>query len=300
MLRPFDLLENVLIEIEKGIRKGVSPADIAGKFSLSEGHLRRLFRFAFKQSISGYIRSRRLSASLDDLIKTDHKIIDIALSYGYSYEQSYIRAFKDEFGLLPGEFRKTRQIVKVKPPLYLFDENKLKDGVIFGPEIVMVPQFFIAGISHIIPVDDSLTSAPKAAIHFWENDRKHIHNALNPNVYIGLTCNIDSEKMTTEYIASVQVKNVDNVSDNFKGYTFDSCLCARFRYIGKHHYYDINKQMAQSMYKKIRMFENDKKEKFSLLNDKVYFEKIDTGSYDGKYCQMEWFSPVKEKCIEAV
>jgi hypothetical protein len=32
-----------------------------------------------------------------------------------------------------------------------------------------------------------------------------------------------------------------------------------------------------------------------LLNKKVYFEKIDTGLYDGTYCQMEWFSPVVEK-----
>jgi len=295
VLRPFDLLENVLIEIEKGIKEDINTGIIADKYELSEGHLRRLFRFAFKQSIAGYIRSRRLSSSLDELLKTDENILDIALNYGYSFEQSYIRAFKEEFGILPGELRKTGKILKVKPPLNLFDENKLKEGVLFGPEIVMVPKFFIAGISQIIPYDESITLAPKAAIKFWENDKKHINNIINPNVYIGLTCNINNEANNSEYITSVQVKNIDNIPQGFKSYTFNSCLCARFRYIGQHHYYDINRHIAEDMYKIIWKFANDKHQKIILLNDKIYFEKVDIDCYDGKYCQMEWFAPVVEK-----
>jgi len=132
MLKPYDLLENVLIDVEKGIKKGINSDILAEKYSLSEGHLRRLFRFAFKQPLPGYIHSRRLTASLDDLLKTESKIIDIALDNGFEYEQSYIRAFKREFGITPGELRKSGRIVKVKPPLHLFDENKFSDGLVFG------------------------------------------------------------------------------------------------------------------------------------------------------------------------
>jgi len=112
-----DLLENVLIDIEEGIREGINSGFLAEEYSLSEGHLRKLFRLTFKQSLGSYIRSRRLTASLNDLLKTNSRILDIALEYNFDYEQSYISAFKREFGITPGNFRKSAQIVKVTPPL---------------------------------------------------------------------------------------------------------------------------------------------------------------------------------------
>ena len=107
MRRSYDLLDNVLVDIEEGIGKGVYANTLAERYALSEGHLRRLFRFAFRQPIAGYIRSRKLTASLDDLLITDSNILDIALKYGFCYEQSYINAFKREFGMTPGDFRKS-------------------------------------------------------------------------------------------------------------------------------------------------------------------------------------------------
>jgi AraC family transcriptional regulator len=106
MLRTHNLLDNVLTDIEEGVRNGINSVILAKKYTLSEGHLRRLFKFTFKQSLSDYIRSRRLVESLNNLLKTDSKLIDIALEYDFDYEQSYIRAFKREFGMTPGELRK--------------------------------------------------------------------------------------------------------------------------------------------------------------------------------------------------
>ena len=114
MLRSYDLLENVLVDIEEGIGRGIYSGILAEKHALSEGHLRRLFRSTFKQSLGGYIRSRRLTASINDLLKSNSNILDIALKYGFCYEQSYINAFKREFGMTPGDFRKSGHIVKRK------------------------------------------------------------------------------------------------------------------------------------------------------------------------------------------
>ena len=129
MLRSYNLLENVLIDIEKGIREGVSVITLTEKYAFSEGHLRRLFRAAFKQSLGEYIRSRKLTASLDDLLKTDANLLNIALDYGFDYEQSYIRAFKREFGITPGDIRKSGHTVKAKLPLYLLNKNKYPHGL---------------------------------------------------------------------------------------------------------------------------------------------------------------------------
>ena len=113
MLRQYDLLENVLIDIENAVREGINSDILAEKYTLSERHLRKLFKFAFKQPLGGYIRSRKLAASLDDLLKTDFNILDIALEYGFEYEQSFRRAFKHEFGITPGNLRKAGHIVNL-------------------------------------------------------------------------------------------------------------------------------------------------------------------------------------------
>jgi len=117
MIRKYDLLKNVLTDIEEGIRDGINTDSIARKYTLSSIHLQRLFRFAFKKSIGAYIRSRRLTASLESLLNTNYNLINIALEYGFEYEQSFLRSFKREFGVTPGFIRKTRQTVKVTPPL---------------------------------------------------------------------------------------------------------------------------------------------------------------------------------------
>jgi len=109
-----NLLEKVLVNIEEGIRDGINVDIVVKKHSLSERHLQRLFKLAFNQSLGFYIRSRKLAASIDDLLNTDLNVLDIALDYGFEYEQSYIRAFKREFGITPGNFRKTGQTIEYK------------------------------------------------------------------------------------------------------------------------------------------------------------------------------------------
>ena len=214
---------------------------------------------------------------------------------GFDYEQSYIRAFKREFGITPGDFRKSGKILKVTPPLHLFDENKLGDGLIFGPEIVMVPQFHIIGKLHLTLNSESITTAPEAGKTFWNNERCKIKNAINADVYIGLTRRNDKNSESSEYLTEVQVKDFKKIPEGFSKDTFESSLCAKFRYVGQHHYYELNRNIARSMYEAIGKFAHAEHSRYSLLNDRVYFERIDTKLYDGTYCQMEWFTPIVEK-----
>jgi AraC family transcriptional regulator len=294
-MKLYPLLENILLDIEEGIKENIDAYSLSKRYNLSEVHLRRLFSFAFNKPISAYIRSRTLSESLNDLLHTDKNIIDIALEYGFGYENSYSRSFKREFGLSPDNLRKSRQIVKIQPPLHLFDENKIDGNAFFGPEFVIVPQFHIIGKPHQIPFELSIETAPNAAKLFWANERRHIKKVVNPDVYIGYTHKINHERKYSEYLPSVQVRNLSDIPQGLSGTTFNTSMCARFRYIGQHHYYDINREIANKMYSAILKYMNDENAKYSLLRDKIYFERIDIKQYDGTYCQMEWFTPVTEK-----
>jgi len=294
-MKPYKLLEHILLDIEEGIRKNITAHVLSKRYSLSEVHLRRLFNFAFNKTISGYIRSRTLTESLNDLLNTNKNILDIALEYGFSYEQSYSRSFRREFGISPKTFRKSGQIVKIQPPLHLFNENSLNGNAFFGPEFVIVPQFHLIGKPYQIPFEISLKTAPKAAKHFWEKERCQIKKAVNPDIYIGFTHNVNHDKKISEYLPSVQVRDLSNIPHGLSGVTFNTSMCARFRYIGQHHYYDLNREIANKMYSAIWEYNNDENSKYTLSLNKIYFERIDTKQYDGNYCQMEWFTPVKEK-----
>ena len=201
-MKPYILLENILLDIEEGIKNNIDAFILSKKYELSEVHLRRLFNFAFNKTISGYIRSRALSESINELLNTDKNIINIALEYGFGYEQSYSRSFRREFGISPNIVRKSGQIVKIQPPLHLFDENKLDDNAIFGPEFVIVPQFHMIGKPRQIPFEISIKTAPNAAKLFWANERRQIKKVINPDVYIGFTHNINLEKKYSEYLPS--------------------------------------------------------------------------------------------------
>jgi len=295
MQKPNDLLESVLNEIEKRIKEDINADFLADNAGFSSIHLQRLFKFAFNQSIGAYIRSRKLTASLESLFNTDSNLLNIALEYGFEYEQSYVRSFKREFGVTPGIIRKTGQIVKVTPPLNLFGTNLIENGIMFEPEIVMVPQFHVIGRKHQIPYNDSINMAPKAGKHFWENDRSKITNTVTPNVYIGLTRTDSKDADYNWYLPSIQVKTLKNIPEGFECYTFSPSLCVKFRYIGQHHYFEINRNKAKSMYSAIeKFFDCEYGRNFSKISD-MYFEKIDEESYDGEFCQMGWFAPIKKK-----
>ena len=86
MLNTNDLRKKLLINIEEGLRVNISIDNIANNFSMSSTNLRRLFKAAFNLSIGRYIRSRKLSASQEDLLNTNSNVLDLAMIYGFEYE----------------------------------------------------------------------------------------------------------------------------------------------------------------------------------------------------------------------
>lgn len=294
-MKPYKLLGNILFDIEEGIKNNITSLTLSEKYGLSEAHLRKLFSFAFNKAISGYIRSRALSESANDLLNTDKKTADIALEYGFGNEQVFGRTFKREFGVTPNALRKSGQTVEIQPPLRLLDDNEINDNAFFGPEFVIVPQFRLIGKPNQVPFDISLKTAPNAAKQFWSNERRKIKKAVNPNVYVGYTHKINNEEKQYEYLPAVQVQNLSSIPKGLSGKTFKSSLCARFCYIGQDHHYGINREIAGKLYGAIKKYVDDENSKYILGTDKLYFEKIEIKQYDGKFCQMEWFTPATEK-----
>jgi len=124
-MRKQRVMEGVLAKIENNLKGDMNADALADEFSLSSIHLQRLFKQTFNKTIGSYIRSRKLSASIADLLYSGLNVQDIALEYGFSYEQAYILSFRREFGFTPGDLRKNRQLVKTTPPFQFYGQKSV-------------------------------------------------------------------------------------------------------------------------------------------------------------------------------
>ncbi|WOO35868.1 helix-turn-helix domain-containing protein [Anaerocolumna sp. AGMB13020] len=114
MKRHQETVEAVKKYIESNIDDAVSPDDAAKEVNYSLRQLNRIFSFSTGITVSEYIRWRKLVKSLFELKYSERPVIDIAVKFGYESQESYTRAFKENFALNPGEYRKTKQQVRAK------------------------------------------------------------------------------------------------------------------------------------------------------------------------------------------
>jgi AraC-like DNA-binding protein len=100
--------------VESNLECAVSPDDAAKEINYSLRQLNRIFSMSTGITVGEYIRWSKLAKSLFELKYSDNPVIDIAVKYGYESQESYTRAFKDNFSLNPGEYRKTKQQITAK------------------------------------------------------------------------------------------------------------------------------------------------------------------------------------------
>ncbi len=101
----YDSLNKLIDTIEKNLEKDIDYKELAKVIGTSSYTMQRIFTFLTNITITDYIRKRRLSKAAEELRKTDHKIIDIAIKYRYDSPVSFSNAFKKMQGQSPANFR---------------------------------------------------------------------------------------------------------------------------------------------------------------------------------------------------
>ncbi|HML47903.1 MAG TPA: helix-turn-helix domain-containing protein, partial [Clostridia bacterium] len=79
--------------------------NVAERFDVSAQKLNQLYKDHCGQTVAGYIAARRHDYIKRMLISSDIPVRTLALQMGYSQPSSFIRNFKHEEGMPPGEFR---------------------------------------------------------------------------------------------------------------------------------------------------------------------------------------------------
>lgn len=138
--------------IEDNLKEPISVADVADAVGYSLYHFSRTFNAVVKHSPYDYIMRRRLSESARELLTTKKKIITVALDYQFNNPETYSRAFRRMFGMLPTQFRKGKTINPLSFKSRMTHEQLLQinKGGYLVPVLVERPALYLAGIATTI------------------------------------------------------------------------------------------------------------------------------------------------------
>lgn len=104
---------------------------LSRRLGYSEYYTSRKFSEISGMTLRDYIRFRKLAFALKELRDTDNGIISIAVKYGFSSNEAFTRAFKDAYGVAPGEYRVNPVPVVLRTIIRPFDcylmEGAMKD-----------------------------------------------------------------------------------------------------------------------------------------------------------------------------
>jgi AraC family transcriptional regulator len=144
--------------------------DELGKIACcSSYHFQRMFAYMAGLPLSEYIRKRKMSLAVVDLLAGNEKIIDIALKYGYNSPTSFNRAFQTIHGIAPSLVRGEGVSVKSFPPLQF--KITIKGVNEMDYRIETKEAFRIVGVSVPLEkeIEKNFESVPKA----WQNAVMH-------------------------------------------------------------------------------------------------------------------------------
>ena len=100
-----ELLDRLAAYIDSHYNQRITVSDLARQFFVSESSVSHLFKQKMGVSIYRYLTQRRLIAA-KTLIRQRIPLEDVAHQVGFGDYSTFYRAFKQEYGISPRQYRK--------------------------------------------------------------------------------------------------------------------------------------------------------------------------------------------------
>ena len=110
--------------IEDNLDKEISYEEAARIACCSPYYFQRIFSYVSGVPLSEYIRRRKMTQAAFELQRTDSKVIEIALKYGYSSPTSFNRAFQSVHGITPTVARAMGSTLQAYPSIQFRERRK--------------------------------------------------------------------------------------------------------------------------------------------------------------------------------
>lgn len=150
--------------IEANLDKDLSYEEAARIACCSPYYFQRIFSYISGVSLSEYIRRRKMTQAAFELQRTESKVIDIALKYGYSSPTSFNRAFQNVHGITPMSAKNIGCTLCAYPPLKF--SIKITGGNEMSYHIEKKDNIRIVGIR--TPLAEDLDENMRIVPLFWQ------------------------------------------------------------------------------------------------------------------------------------
>lgn len=119
------LIQETVDEIDRCIAarddEALTLRSLSAKLGYSEFYTTRKFREISGMSLRDYLRRRKLAFALKEVRDNERGLLEIALDYGFSSHEAFTRAFRQAYGVTPGEYRKNPRPVALRTKIHPFD-----------------------------------------------------------------------------------------------------------------------------------------------------------------------------------
>ncbi|CAM4066615.1 AraC family transcriptional regulator [Saccharibacillus endophyticus] len=290
-------IERVLEEVERRLADKIVLDELAEHVHLSKFHLHRLMRAATGLPLMEYIRARKLSASAHDLFeqRSGGTVLDTALAYGFDHEQSYIRAFKRQFGVTPAQFRRGTEEIRLVERYDTSVLKEIREGVVFEPTFVMKPRSLYAGRRATIPIAENFEryTANAHGVSFFYGEHGKIPRKLKPSVYIGLTLYPpECSPKATDYLTSAEVSSLEGLERDWDTAVIPAGKYAVFKYIGRFHPENLTIHQLNDIWN--YMDEWIMRSPYEQAHGH-HFEYIDAALARADYCEADLYLPIRDR-----
>lgn len=149
-------LQKSINYIESNLKSNIKLEQISKVAGYSLPHFYRVFSAIVGCPVKEYVRKRRLSNAMFDIVTSKKSITEIAFEYGFESHEAFTRSFKLAYGAPPSRFRKAQ----VEPALYekinLLSKNNEDGVIILKPEIIYKDEILLLGIARKINQSENI------------------------------------------------------------------------------------------------------------------------------------------------
>ncbi len=233
-------LQKAIDYIEDNLVSDLELENIARAAGYSVPHFYRVFGAIVGCSVKEYVRRRRLSKAVFDVVTTKRSITDIAFEHGFESHEVFTRTFKLAYGAPPSSFRKAH----IEPDLFeranLLSIKNERGMIVLKPNIVCKDEKILVGIARKINQGENVKSGLISKIQSeFMKMAGIIENRVNTNVYYAVydydpvdICK-DDDDLNYTYYYCVEVSRDEKIPEGMVKKVLPQAKYAVFTYSTK-------------------------------------------------------------------
>lgn len=224
--------------IEAQLDFDISLAQVAITAGISQWHFQRIFKALTNETLKTYIRSRRLANSLEKLLVTDARIIDIALSAGFESQESFTRAFKKTFDMTPNEYRQigNKSLFLKKAQINAEYLQHINQNISLEPQIYNQQKLLLVGLkTQFYSVDSEKNNIAEKLPPLWDDFLSRIGEIESAimGVCYGVVQQTKDKTDHLEYVAAVAVSKLATLPQKMVSLEIPATTYAKFTHKGE-------------------------------------------------------------------